>query len=36
MIEELKIKTETYYAIQKLRIQAELRIKALVRDERLS
>jgi len=35
MIEELKIKTETYYAIQKIRIQAELRIKAFVREERL-
>jgi len=35
MIEELKIKTETYYAMQKIRIQAQLRIKAFVRDERL-
>jgi len=34
--EELKIKTETMYAIQKLRIQAQLRIKAFVRDERLT
>lgn len=36
LIEELKIKTETYYAIQKSRIQAQLRIKAFVRDGRLS
>ena len=36
IIEELKIKTETYYAVQKIRIQAELRIKAFVRDERLT
>jgi len=35
MLEELKIKTETYYALQKLRIQAQLRIKAFVRDGRL-
>jgi len=35
MLEELKIKTETYYALQKLRIQAQLRIKAFVRDNRL-
>jgi len=36
MIEELKIKIETYYAIQKIRIQAELRIKAFIRDDRLT
>ena len=36
MKEELKIKTETYYALQKIRIQAELRIKQFVRDGRLS
>ena len=36
MLEELKIKTETYYALQKLRIQAQLRIKAFVRDDRLN
>jgi len=36
MIEELKIKTETYYSLQKIRIQAELRIKAFVRDKRLT
>jgi len=36
MQEELKIKTEAYYAIQGIRIQAELRIKAFVREERLT
>lgn len=36
LLEELKIKTETYYAIQKSRIQADLRIQAFVRDERLN
>lgn len=35
-IEILKIKTETYYALQKIRIQAQLRAGAFVRDERLS
>jgi hypothetical protein len=35
LIEELKIKTETFYATQGVRIQAQLRIKAFVRDERL-
>lgn len=35
-IEELRIKTSTYYALQKIRIQAQLRIKAFVRDEVLS
>lgn len=35
LLEELKIKTETYYAVQKSRVQAELRIGAYVRDERL-
>lgn len=34
--EEIIIKTEAHYAIQKLRIQAELRTKAFKRDERLS
>jgi len=33
--EEIIIKTEAYYAIQNLRIQAQLRIKAFVRDKRL-
>ncbi len=34
--EEIIIKTEAYYAIQNLRIQAQLRIKAFVRDKRLN
>lgn len=34
--EEIIIKTESYYAIQGLRIQAQLRIKAFVRDKRLN
>lgn len=36
MKEELKIKTETYYALQKIRIQAQLRIEQFVTDGRLS
>jgi len=36
MIEELKIKTETYYSLQKQRIQTQLRIKAYVKDGRLT
>jgi hypothetical protein len=35
-IEELKILVETLYAIQKYRIQAELRIQSFVRDGRLT
>ncbi len=34
--EEIIIKTESYYSIQGLRIQAQLRIKAFVRDKRLT
>lgn len=33
--EEIIIKTEAFYAIQNLRIQAQLRIKAFIRDKRL-
>lgn len=35
MIEELKIKTEAYYSIQKQRIQTQLRIKSYVRNGKL-